>query len=106
MKKTALVLLALISIANAEIKIADDKFKHAYVGIAIYAGCLFLKGGLDALNYDSKYITTTTCLIPVVVAGVGKEIYDANTDGHVSEWQDAFATMAIPSTLTLTLYEW
>lgn len=80
-----------------------DKIAHAAVGTAIYGVCLVTGkvAHLDWLDYK-------TCLIPVGVAAVGKEIYDAQGNGDASA-ADAGATMAIPALfagIRYTLYEW
>jgi len=84
----------------------DDKAKHAFVGLGIYAGCFFIKGIGEGLKYDMDYLTARTCLIPVVVAGVGKEVYDSQHDGHTAEFMDVVATIAVPATLTFVIFEW
>ena len=106
MKKVILsLLMALTLTTNIHADIGEDKFKHAFAGLSIYAGCFFVKGTGEALNYDMDYLTPATCLIPVVVAGVGKEIYDSQHDGHTAEFMDAVATVAIPFG-TYTLFSW
>jgi len=105
MKKLILSILILLGTTQSQAKIADDKAQHMFAGVGIYVGCLMIKGAGEALKYDMDYLTTTTCLIPVVVAGVGKELYDANHDNHTAEWQDAVATIAIPLGMTVILYE-
>lgn len=81
----------------------SDKVAHAAAGTAIYGACLVAGkvAHIDWLNYK-------TCLIPVGVAAVGKEIYDAQGNGDASA-ADAGATMAIPvlfAGVRYTLYEW
>ena len=39
------------------------------------------------------FITPVAALLPVVVAAVGKEIYDYKRKGHTSDWEDAIATV-------------
>ena len=85
--------------------IPDDKAKHAFVGFGIYAGCLLAKGAIESAGYDT-WLNKDTCLIPVIIAGVGKEIYDSQHDGHTAEFMDAVATMAIPVTLNYVVFEW
>ena len=107
MKKIILIMaLILSSMVHAEDIIPRDKFNHAFVGLGIYAGCFLVKGIGESLKYDMDYLTPRTCLIPVIVAGVGKEIYDANYENHTSEWQDAVATIAIPLAFDVIVYEW
>jgi len=83
-----------------------DGFSHAIVGLGIYVGCFMVKGVGETMKYDMDYLTPTTCLIPVVVAGVSKELYDSQHDGHTAEFMDVVATIAIPMSLTFVVYEW
>ncbi len=101
-----IMIMVLLSISNLNAEIADDKFAHAYVGAGIYVGCMMFKGAGEALDYDMSYLTEFTCLIPVAVAGIGKEIYDNNHEGHTAEWQDAVATMVIPLGASVVIYKW
>jgi len=106
MKKLLLSLIATAILAQGiNAGEYDDKAKHAMVGMLIYTGCFFVKGTGEALKYDMDYLTPTTCLIPVVVAGIGKEIYDSQHDGHTAEVMDAVATVAIPFGIW-TIYKW
>ncbi len=101
--KKLLIILLLVSSLNA---IEKDKFAHAFVGVGIYGLCLVTGGIIEEMGYDSK-LNTTTCLIPVVVAGVGKELYDKqHPDKHTADWKDAAATMAIPLGMSVVLYKW
>lgn len=82
---------------------ANDKVTHAAVGLAIYGICVAAGaiGDIDWINYK-------TCLIPVGVAAVGKELYDRNNNGH-PEKEDAEATFAGPAFIsgaTLTILAW
>lgn len=99
MKKLLLILALTLSL-NAGV--AGDKFMHAGAGFVIYVGCLV---ATDVLHRSKENVWM--CLIPVAVAGVGKEVYDHNhPDNHTAEWQDAAATMLIPLAFTVTLYKW
>jgi len=100
------LILALLLVTSLNAKIESDKYSHAFIGVGIYVGCLLTKGAGEALKYDMSYLTTKTCLIPVVVAGVSKEIYDANHDNHTAEVMDALATIAIPVSLSFVIFEW
>ncbi len=105
MKKILIVLILTLGL-NAENKVASDKASHLMVGTGIYVGCLLFKGGAEALHFDMSYLTSTTCLIPVIVAGVGKELYDANHEGHEAEFADLAYTVAVPLGMSIVLYEW
>ena len=81
----------------------SDKMKHAAVGTAIYGVCV-----IAAEAADIEWLDYKTCLIPVGIAAVGKEIYDDRRGGD-SEWADAGATVALPAMIAgfaYTLYEW
>ena len=89
-------------LTSAKAEITEDKLMHAGVGIVIWGGCIALGQILE-----NSYLNYKTCLIPVVVAGVGKEIYDhQHPESHTSEWQDAAATVLIPLTATIVIYKW
>lgn len=89
-----LLLMNFKSYAN----IPTDKFSHAYVGLGIYAGCFLFKGVGESLNFNMDYLNAQTCLIPVVAAGIGKELYDyQHPETHTAELLDAVSTIAIPS---------
>jgi len=65
-----------------------DKALHALVGSAIFSAAyvLFTLAGLPALHIAAG---------AVVVAGVGKEVYDhLNRDKHTPDLMDAVATVA------------
>ncbi len=102
MKKYIFIALLMVSALNASI--GADKYKHAYVGIGIYAGCMLVDSILEGAGYDTM-LNEKTCLIPVAVAGIGKEIYDSQHANHTSDAMDAVATMAIPF-VGVTLYSW
>ena len=107
MKKLLLSLIAIMILAqSSQADIAGDKAKHAMVGMLIYTGCFFVKGIGESMKYDMNFLTMRTCLVPVIVAGVGKEWYDSQHDGYTAEWEDVAATIAIPLTLDFVLYEW
>ena len=76
--------------------IAEDKTKHVLAGTVIYLGCLVVA---DINSIPHKY-----CLLPVLAAGVGKEVYD-NSNGGTAEFSDITATMFIPTT-TYIIYTW
>ena len=95
MKKAVLVLILTLTLAYS--KVQSDRAAHAFVGLGIYAACFFTKGLLDSMDYDTSYITPTTCLVPVIAAGAGKELYDKqHPENHTAEWGDFGATVAIP----------
>ena len=102
MKKIILMIIATLSLHS---EIPNDKLTHAFAGMGIYVGCFFVKNIGESVNYDMGYLTIKTCLIPVVVAGVGKEIYDSQHDNHTADWQDAAATMVLP-VATFVILEW
>lgn len=97
MKKLMILLIALTVSSHA---VSQDKFDHAFAGTIIYAVCLMTGGVLDEMDYEHP-LTTAGCLIPVLVAGIGKEIYD--DDG---EFADVAYTMAIPVTFSVVFYKW
>jgi len=94
MKKLLLVIATLSSL-NADI--ASDKFKHLAAGFVIYGSCLIV-ADLTDMPHPVEH-----CLVPVIAAGVGKEIYDNHADGHVSELNDILATVAVPVVFTFTI---
>jgi len=102
--KKLLIILALFTSLNADV--ADDKFKHLYVGVGIYAGCLMVYGVVENMGYDIKYDKSVLCLAPVVIAGASKEIYDSNHDGHEAEFADFAYTIAVPVATSVVLYRW
>lgn len=82
--------------------IADDKFKHMYVGAGIYGLCVMGGGVLDAFDVKDHWLTPVKCLIPVAVIGAGKEIYDYNhPESHTAEFADFTYTMSLPVLTTL-----
>jgi len=97
MKKIILIMLLAVTL-NAQI--ADDKYKHLVAGFVIYSTCLIYGNVIDNSYWDKN-----TCLIPVAVAGVGKEVYD-NSHGGTVEFADFAYTMAVPITFNVVLYRW
>jgi len=107
MRKLLLSLLAVMAIGQSlHAEIPRDKYSHAIAGLGVYVGCFMVKGVGESLKYDMDYLTARSCLIPVIVAGVGKEIYDSQHDGHTAEFMDVVATIAIPVTLNYVIFEW
>jgi hypothetical protein len=52
----------------------------------------------ESLDFNMDYLNSRTCLIPVAVAGIGKELYDyQHPKTHTAEVMDAVSTVAIPS---------
>jgi UDP-N-acetylmuramyl pentapeptide phosphotransferase/UDP-N-acetylglucosamine-1-phosphate transferase len=102
MKKIIITALLFVSVLQAGI--GADKYKHAYAGIGIYAGCMFLDKALELVGQDTL-LDEKTCLIPVVVAAVGKEVYDNQHANHTSDVMDTLATVAIPFG-AFTVYKW
>ncbi len=93
MRKIALIILMTLSL-NASI--GSDKIQHAAAGTLIYMGCI-----LVGKSIDSSYLTTNTCLLPVIAAGIGKELSDDKFD-----WQDVGATVAVPIAYSVVFYKW
>lgn len=105
LSRTVFSCLALFVLTGGDGKadVANDKVAHAVAGTVIYGVCI----GFGALT-DIDWINYKTCLIPVGVAAVGKEIYD-NNYGGTPEAADAVATMAVPllaAGITFTLHSW
>lgn len=97
-KLTLIILLSSMLFAN----IPDDKFKHMAAGVVVYFGCIVVGGVVD-----NPHINPQTCLIPVAVAGIGKELYDhQHPENHSVEFMDFGATMAIPLVGSIVLYKW
>lgn len=95
MKKILLILCLVLSLNAME----KDKKQHAIGGMVIYLSCLAISKTTD-IGLNNK-----TCLIPVFVAGVGKELWDRNHKGHVAELNDVVATVALPI-ISFTILEW
>lgn len=102
MKK--IIISVLLLVTSMQAGIGADKYKHAYAGIGIYAGCMLLDKVLELTGHDSA-LDAKNCLIPVVAAGVGKELYDSQHENHTSDVMDTVATVAIPVG-AVTVYEW
>jgi len=102
MKK--LLLITLLFITGLQAGIGADKYKHAYAGIGIYAGCMLLDTVLELAGHDT-ILNKKTCLIPVVAAGIGKEIYDSTQVNHTADIMDTVATVAIPFG-SVVIYKW
>ena len=84
----------------------EDKYKHAAVGIGIFVTCVIVKKGIEYYGYTSP-LGYRGCLIPVISAGVGKEVYDYyNMETHTPDILDAAATIGIPLIFTVTVYSW
>ncbi len=102
--KKWILTLSFLGMANVNAYALDsDKTKHIAAGTAIYGICV----GIGHLT-ETAWLNYKTCLIPVGIAAIGKEMYDANSDGN-ADWADAGATMVVPAViagLTYTLYEW
>ena len=94
--KKILIALLFTTTLNAG---SETYASHAAVGLGIYLGCLLLDDVSNDFTLDE-----TTCLIPVAIAGIGKEIYDSQNSNHV-DGLDIAATMIIPLGMW-TLYEW
>ena len=80
----------------------EDKKLHAMAGTAIYVSCLFVAG--IAYNNSVEWLNAKTCLVPVYVAGVSKEIYDHH-NGGTAEYADFATTVSIPTT-GFIVYQW
>ena len=98
--KKLFIILAMVSFLRAELP--SDKIMHAGAGFIIYSACIVF----DAVT-DNEYLDPMTCLIPVGIAAVGKELYDSqHPENHTAEFGDALATMAIPLAFSFTIYKW
>ena len=97
MKNIFLILALTATMSNA--KIQGDKFAHAFIGSAIYVGCLVVTN----VMYDDTEMGW--CLLAPIIAGAGKELYDSRHEGHTAEFADFAATVAIPAT-SLIIYKW
>ena len=97
--KKLLSILLLVGNVSANDVFPKDKQQHMIVGTVTYVSCMFVslitkKNGIEWLNED-------TCLIPVVVLAVGKEVYDSRGYG-TPEVMDGLATVAVPLTISYT----
>jgi len=82
-----------------------DKYIHAFVGLGIYTGCFLIKDIGEATHFNMDYLNEKTCLIPVVAAGVGKEVYDSqHPKNHTVDIMDTIATVGIPIGLAYTIH--
>jgi len=87
------IILMLLTLQLHSTSLKADKVGHILVGSIIYSSCyLFTK-------YDEK-----ECLVPVVAAAIGKELYDMTGRGN-PEALDAIATVAIPFG-SYTVFSW
>ena len=95
---SGLLLLGLTSSVQSKNLIPDDKFKHMFVGAGIYVTCIFGGGALDIIGLNgTKWFNKDTCLIPVFLAGAGKELYDyKHPKTHTAEFADFAYTMSLP----------
>ena len=101
---TVLAILILTSTLEAGNLIGKDKISHFIAGLGIYAGCYLIKSIGETANFNMSYLDETTCLVPVIVAGVGKEIYDSQYPAsHSTELMDVVATVAQPLGLAYTI---
>ena len=100
------LLITLLIVSSLDAKIDSDTFTHVLTGVAIYAGCYIVKGAGESMHIDMSYLDEWTCLLPVVGAAVGKEVWDAYHRGHGTDPMDALATIAIPLTISFVVYEW
>ena len=96
MKKTLLALILTLSL-NAY-SIEEDKQKHIVAGAVTYFSCI-IAGEFTDFGLNEK-----TCLIPVFAFGLGKEVYDANSNG-TPDFNDFTATMFVPLGV-YTVYSW
>ena len=97
--KALLILSLSFSLVNAEFMKQDKKY-HAIAGGVLYVGCVVVGKALDF-----KYMSLNYCYIYTLGAAVGKEVVDAYSSGHVSDFDDITATMVIP-TATYVIYKW
>ncbi len=101
-----IIILALILLFPLHSMDHSDKYKHAAVGVAIYVACVATKEVIEYYRYETP-LSYGGCLIPVVSAGIGKEVYDYyNMDVHTPDILDAAATIGIPLLFTVTIYTW
>jgi len=100
------ILLAIMLLTFTHAGVQSDKFQHAFVGVGIYGLCLITSGLIEDAGYDLHYDKAVMCLLPVAVAGAGKELYDSTKDNHNAEFADFAYTMAIPLSTSIILYKW
>ena len=89
------LLSLLISITLLGDTLPEDKKYHTLAGTGIYLGCLFISG--IAKNNNIYWLDPLTCLVPVYVAAIGKEVYDHHNNG-TAEFADAAVTTFVPTT--------
>ena len=71
---------------------SNDKIQHMVVGASIYGVCI-----ITGKIIDSDYLSEVNCLLPVFIAGAGKEIYDyKHPKKHSAEFLDVVATVSAP----------
>ncbi len=71
----------------------EDKIDHAMVGGLIGVATLAVID--EAMPRLRPWERRVIAMVPVIVAGVGKEIYDnRHQDLHTSDWRDAATTIA------------
>jgi len=96
-----LLLLGLVTSANAKVFLKKDKEAHMIGGAIIYGTCL-----VASKYIDSKYLTASTCALVTLGAAIGKEVYDKqHPDIHTSEFSDISATVFVPA-MHLIFYKW
>lgn len=101
-KKLLLILLALQLHAG----ISADKQQHMIAGMAIYGTCILSGGAIEAIGFKN-YFTPKTCVIPVILAGVGKEWYDyQHPKNHTAEFADTMYTILPALGVSVVFYRW
>ena len=93
-----ILIALLVSSLSADV-LDEDKKQHMIAGMLIYSSCLFVS--LITQKNNIEWLNTDTCLIPVIVAGVGKEVYDHQGYG-TSDAMDVLATVAVPVGIAYT----
>jgi hypothetical protein len=99
MKYITLLTILLLSISNLTASTQalykqKDKQQHFLGGLIIYGSCIS-----TGYILNIKYLNKNTCLVPVILAGIGKEMYDLqHLDVHTPEFNDAMVTI-LPSVL-------
>ena len=100
MKLLTALLIALS--LNATDFMAEDKKLHVAAGLLTYTGCIFIGSILDK-QHVTDTINSKTCVIPVIAVAVGKEVWDAQQDGHVTEFSDITATIVAPLLISYSI---
>ena len=104
MIRTIIMMVLIVSSAPA-IK-NQDKYMHVGVGVGIYAACVVIVKGMKQYGYTTSD-GYGICLVPVVAAGVGKEVYDHyHPENHTADILDTAATIAIPVLFSVTVLTW